>query len=632
MMERLREGANSLTVKIILSLIIFSFVFAGVGGYLTDGSKSPIVKIGDQNISHNQFEQAYKNEHAQMQTQAGDVFTTLLSDPDYLAQFRSDVLNRMVNKVLLDQQADALGLRVSDEQIKQTIRSMPAFHATVNNFDNDFYLATLKHNHLTPDQFAKYVRQDLVREQLIHGLQNSAFVLKNELTSLYKLERQTRSVRTLSLSPDDFAAKAHITAEQEQDYYQQNPAKFIRPKQFKISYVELSGDSIANLMNVTERDAKEYYDANLALYSTLEKRKVSHIMIQGDDNTAKIKAEVVLAELNAGADFAELARMRSYDTFSAKQGGQLDWFETGVMDFAFEEAAFSLVKKGDISGVVKSSFGYHIIKLNDIKASGTEPFETVRDQIIVQLKQQYAADKFFALSNDLTEKAFEMPDNLDEAASAINSTVQQTDFISLSDLNGTLAHPKVQKALQLSEKHDDGLNSDIIELSPEHIIVVRIDDTQPELVLSFDDAQPQVISLLKRQIGEKEVHALAKNLVDELRVGNNTNLNALGYVFSDATDVGRMSSDREVVELAFTLPAPTGDTSEYGITRSLNGNLIIVALDSVKEPKATDISLASQMANRISHAFASSELMATINQLKQNTKITYPLKTTEQYL
>ncbi|MGF1766017.1 peptidylprolyl isomerase [Enterovibrio makurazakiensis] len=629
MMERLREGVNSIAVKIILSLIIFSFAFAGVGGYLAGGTEAPAAKVGDLEISRSQFEQAYQNERAQMQSQAGEFFSTLLSDPSYLAQFRRSVLDRMVDQSLLDQEADRLGLRVSDVQIKQSIRDMQAFSSN-GVFNNDLYLSALRRNGLSPDQFAEYVRQDMVREQLVNALLSSEFALEDELEALYKLEGQTRTVRTLTLPLADFADKADITAEQKTAYYEQNPNQFVRPEQFKLSYVELTGAGVADVADITDEEAKTYYEANIASYGTSEQRKVSHIMIQGDDSAAKEKAQEVLAELNAGADFAELAKTRSDDTFSAEQGGQLDWFDKGVMDPAFEEAAFALVNTGDVTDVVQSDFGFHIIKLDEVKPSDAKPFAEVRDEIIARLKQQHAAEKFYALSNELAEKAFEMPDNLDEAAASSNAQVTKTDFVALNELSGSLANPSVVQALQSPEVREDGLNSDIIEIAPEHVIVVRVDDVRPETVLPFEEVETQVTALLKRQEGEKAASALADTLLSELNDGNDAGVNASGYAFSDVSELARMSPEREVVELVFTLPAPAAETSEYGLTRSVNGDVLIVALDGVKDPETESISLESQMADRVARSTANADLTALISELKANTEVTYSLNTAEQ--
>lgn len=625
MMERLREGVNSIAVKIILGLIIFSFVFAGVGGYLASGSVQPAATVGNEEISRNQFEQAYQNERALMQAQAGDFFSQLLSDPNYLAQFRFNVLERMVNQSLLDQEAQNLGLRVSDDQIKQTIREMPAFRGATGLFDNDLYLASLRRNGLTPDQFADYVRQDLVREQFVNALISSEFALKGELEALHKLEGQTRTVRTLTLPLADFAEKADITAEQKTAYYEQNPAEFVRPEQFKIAYVELSGEGIADVADVTEDEAKAYYEANKASYGTAEQRKVSHIMIQGDDNAAKEKAEAVLSELNAGADFAELAKTRSDDTFSAEQGGQLDWFDKGVMDPAFEEAAFALNNKGDITGVVQSDFGFHIIKLDDVKPSDAKPFAQVRDDIMAQLKQQHAVEKFHALSNELAEKAFEMPDNLEDAANAVNAKVERTAFVSLQELEGVLANPQVVQALQLPEVRDDGLNSELIEIAPEHVVVVRVDEVRPETVLPFDEVEAQVTEQLKRQKGEEAAEALANTLVAELSQGNDAGLKASGYAFGDETELTRVSPEREVVDLAFTMAAPADGKAQYGMTRAVSGDVLVVALDAVKEPETESISLDSQLAERVIRATANLDLESVIAQLKENTNVVYSL-------
>ncbi|OEE58798.1 peptidylprolyl isomerase [Enterovibrio norvegicus FF-454] len=629
MMERLREGVNSIGVKIILSLIIFSFAFAGVGGYLAGGTEVPAAKVGDLEISRSQFEQAYQNERAQMQSQAGDFFSTMLSDPNYLAQFRRNVLDRMVNQSLLDQEADRLGLRVSDVQVKQSIREMPAFS---NNgiFNNDLYLAALRRNGLSPDQFAEYVRQDMVREQLVNALVSSEFALEDELESLYKLEGQTRMVRTLTLPLSDFSDKAEITDEQKKAYYEQNPSQFVRPEQFKLSYVELTGSGVADVADVTEEEAEAYYDANIAAYGTSEQRKVSHIMIQGDDDAANEKAQAVLAELNAGADFAELAKTRSDDTFSAEQGGQLDWFDKGVMDPAFEDASFALVNTGDVTDVVQSDFGFHIIKLDEIKPSDAKPFADVRDEIIAQLKLQHAAEKFYALSNELAEKAFEMPDNLDDAAEAVNATVNKTDFIALNELSGALANPAVVQALQTPEVREDGLNSDIIEIAPEHVLVLRVDDVRPEAVRPYEDVEAQVTAMLKRQDGEKAADALANTLLAELNADNDAGVNASGYAFGAESEVSRVSPEREVVELVFTMPTPAADASEYGLTRAVNGDVLIVALDSVKEPATEEISLQSQMAERVARTTANADLNALIAQLKQKTEVTYSLDTAEQ--
>ncbi len=621
MMERLRAGANSLVVKIILGLIILSFVFAGVGGYIAGGTVTPAAEVGDVEISQSQFEQAFQNERQQMQAQAGEFFSALLNDPNYLAQFRRNVLDRMINNALLDQHAEDVGLRVSDEQIKSAIREMGAFNSN-GIFNNDQYLASLRRIGLTPEQFAEYVRQDIEREHLVNALQESEFVLNGELETLYRLEDQTRTVRTLNIPVSTFTETAAVTAEAQKAYYDENPSQFMRPEQFKISYLELSGDLLTDRTDVSEDEARKYYQDNIGNYGTTEKRKVSHIMIEGDDAEAKAKAEAIIAKLAKGADFAETAKTDSDDTFSAEQGGSLDWFDKGVMDPAFEEAAYKITDIGELSEVVKSEFGYHIIKLDEIKAADVKPYEVVSADIIKQLKQQNAAEQFYELSTKMAEKAFEMPDNLDDAANEINTKVSSTDFVALSELSGVLANPAVVQAIQSPEVKDDALNSELIEIAPEHVVLVRVDESRPQELLPFDDVKEKVTATLKRQAGEKAAEELSNTLLTQLNEGNTEAFEQSGYVFDEAKMLLRSAPEREVAQLAFTMPSPKDEKSTFASTRQMNGDFLIVALDEVKEPEIQKEKL-SQLSLDAQSTIANTDIASVLSHLKEMISVTY---------
>ncbi|MGF1737254.1 peptidylprolyl isomerase [Photobacterium satsumensis] len=621
MMERMREGASSIWVKLILGLIIFSFVFAGVGSYLAGGSEQVAAKVDDREISQREFEMAYQNERNRMQAQLGDYFSTLMGDPAYVQQFRRSVLDRMVNDLLIEQRANELGLRISDQQVTQVILSMPEFQRD-GAFDNEQYNALLRRSGLTPDMFAESMRTDLLRQQLLLAIQGSDFALGNEVAALTKLERQEREIRTLTLDVAEFTNKAEVTDEEALAYYEQNPQQFTRPDQVKAAYIELSGTNLKETLSVSEDDAKANYDENQNKYGTAEQRQASHILVQGKGSEAKTKAEDLLAELNSGADFAELAKTSSDDTFSGKDGGKLDWFERGVMDPAFEEAAFAL-NKGEISGVVESDFGYHIIKLDDIKEPKVKPFTEVRDEILAELREQRAAEAFYDLQTQLAEKAFELPDSLEDAAEAVNATVQTTDFISQSDAPGVLANPAVQQALNSPEVREDGLNSDIIEIGPEHVVVVRVDDSRPEMVLPFDEVSAKVKQQLSVIKGEEAANAKADELVAALRDGNTEVLADEGLSFSESETINRMGSDRQIAQVAFGLAKPAADMSVYGVTRDMAGNMLIIALDKVLEADVDGVD--QQMAQQLEQMHAQQDVMATLDVLRNAAKVSYPV-------
>ncbi|MGF1701423.1 peptidylprolyl isomerase [Photobacterium makurazakiensis] len=621
MMERMREGASSIWVKIILGLIIFSFVFAGVGSYLAGGGQQVAATVDGREISQRDFDMAYQNERNRMQSQLGDYFSSLMGDPAYVQQFRRSVLDRMVNDVLIEQRAQELGLRISDEQIRTAIVSMPEFQRD-GRFDNDTYNSLLRRSGMTPDQFAESMRTDMLRQQFLLAIQGSDFALSSELTALTKLEQQQRAIRTLTLNIDSFTQKAEVTDEEALAFYEQNPLRYTRPDQVKAAYIELSGKGLTTSLDVTEDDAKAYFDENQNKYGTAEQRQASHILVQGTDSDAKAKAEALLAELNAGADFAELAQTSSDDTFSGKDGGKLGWFERGVMDPAFEDAAFAL-NKGDVSEVVQSDFGFHIIKMDDIKAPKVKPFADVRDEITAELREQRAVEAFYDLQNQLAETAFEMPDSLDDAAEAINGTVQTTDFFSQSDAPELLASPAVLQALFSAEVREDGLNSDVIEIAPEHVIVVRVDDYRDEMILPFDEVSALVKEQLAQQKGEEQAQAKADEILASLRDGNAEILETEGLAFSDVETISRAGADRMVAQVAFGLAKPDEGQSVFGVTRDASGDMLIIALDNVIEADVAPVATDSQLATQLEQMNAQQDVMATLDELRNTAEVSY---------
>lgn len=622
MMERMREGASSIWVKIILGLIIFSFIFAGVGSYLAGSGEQVAATIDDRKISQREFEQAYQNERNRMQSQLGDYFNTLMGDPAYVQQFRRSVLDRLVNDILVEERANALGMRISDGQVREAIVAMPEFQRE-GQFDNELYNSLLRRAGFTADRFAETIRTDMLRQQLLGALQGSDFALNYELTALAKLEQQQRVVRHLTLDIAAFENNVEISDEEVKSYYEQNPALFTRPAQVKAAYIELSGEGLKETLNVTEAEAKAYYDEHRSKYATAEQRQASHILIQGDSDEAKAKAEGLLAQLKQGDDFAELAKTESDDTFSGKDGGQLDWFERGVMDPAFEEAAFAL-EPGEISELVQSSFGFHIIQLDAIKASEVKPFAAVRDEIIADLREQGAAEAFYDLQTQLAETAFEMPDSLEDAANAVDAKVQYTDFFARDEAPGVLATPAVLQALYSPEVREDGLNSELIEIGPEHVIVVRVEDARDEVLLPFADVAETARQQLAAQKGEQAAQSKADEVIAALREGNTAILEQEDLHFSDAQTIDRAGENPVLSRVAFGLAKPEGELPVYGMTRDAEGNVMIIALDEVVEADVASVASDGQMASQVEQMNAQRDIMATLEVLRTTADVSYP--------
>lgn len=614
MMDRLREGVNSIAVKIILGLIILSFVFAGVGSYITGGGNNAAAKVGNTEIGRGEFEQAYQNERNRMQSQLGDYFSQMLADPAYVESFRKSVLDRMINDVLLEQQAESLGLRISDSQIRTMILEMPQFQ-TAGQFDQEVYQAALRRAGFSPESFAEYMRRDLMRNQLVTALQGSEFVLQGEIDTQSKLIAQTRDIRTVTLSVAELAKSVELTEEEISEYYQQNPLAYTRPEQAKVSYIELSAEALKGQIQVSDEQAEQYYQEHLDKYSTEEQRKVSHILVQGDDEA---KAQAILDELNAGADFAALAEEKSDDFGSADVGGDLGWIERDVMDPAFEDAAFALENVGDTTGLVKSEFGYHIIKLDELQASKAQPFSEVAAEIKQELLDQEAVDQFYELQTELEKVAFEYPDSLDDSAEAINAKIQTTDFVSQIDAPELLKTPAVMQAILSPEVKEDGLNSEVIEVAPEHVIVVRVEETRDETVLPLEEVQDQVVAALSAVKAEQQAIELGVSLVNELKAGNEAVLAENNLTFSELEIIDRSSP---LASSVFAFAKPEADQPVFGQAKDQNGNIVVVELSKV----TADINPAysTQIGAQLERVGNQQDLTNVLNVLRKNADVEY---------
>ncbi|TKE96900.1 peptidylprolyl isomerase [Vibrio kanaloae] len=614
MMDRLREGVNSIAVKIILGLIILSFVFAGVGSYITGGGNNAAAKVGSTEIARGEFEQAYQNERNRMQSQLGDYFSQMLADPAYVESFRKSVLDRMINDVLLEQQAESLGLRISDSQIRTMILEMPQFQ-TAGQFDQEVYQAALRRAGFSAESFAEYMRRDLMRNQLVTALQGSEFVLQGEIDTQSKLIAQTRDIRTVTLSVADLAKDIELTDEQIEQYYQENPAAYTRPEQAKVSYIELSAETLKSQLEVSDEEAQKYYQEHLDKYSTEEQRKVSHILVQGDDEA---KAQSILDELSAGADFATLAEEKSDDFGSADVGGDLGWIERDVMDPAFEDAAFALETIGDITGLVKSDFGYHIIKLDELKASQAQSYQEVAAEIKQELIDQHAVDQFYEKQTELEKVAFEFPDSLDDSAEAINAKITTTGFISQVDAPELLMTPAVMQAILSPEVKEDGLNSEVIEVAPEHVIVVRVEETRDETVLPLAEVKEQVVAALSAVQAEQQAIELGVSLVNELKQGNEAVLADNNLEFTELETIDRNSP---LASSVFTFAKPEDGQSVFGQSKDQDGNIVVVELSKVTAE--INPAYSTQIGDQLERVGNQQDLTNVLNVLRKNADVEY---------
>ena len=626
MLENIREGSQGWVAKSILGLVILTFALAGIGSY-TNSVDSSVADVNGEKISQDAFNKAYQAHRNRMAQQFGDMFETLSADENYMANFRNGVLDNLINEKLIDQSTVNMSIRVSDDRIKTTIREMTEFQVD-GVFDNNRYLALINQaGFYQSSDFRDYLRVEMTRRQLTQAVLASEFNLPYQEKLMNALQDQKRNVRFAMIKAEQFKAGIELTDDEINQYYLANQARFENQEKVKLNYITLDVTDIAKTVEVTDADVKAYYEENMASFRKDEQRRVAHILIEFNDDeaAAKSKIEALLVRINAGEDFATIAKESSEDTFSGENGGDLDWIERGAMGDAFDEGAFALTEVNSVSDVVQTDFGFHLIKLTDLKAEQVQVFDDVKDELQAKVSNEKAQDKFFELQQEMARLSFESPDSLDEAADAINAKVVTTDWLSKFGNVAPFNNPKAIEAAFSDLVLQENLNSDIIEVSDTLSIVIRLEEYQPAEVKPLTEVSAQISESLIAQKSTEKAQTTADSLLVSFKAGNDIvdQLTAINAEFVEKTDVARSGSDLDVSlsREAFKLPHPTeGMISATTVTLN-NGDLALLEVQSVI---ASDVEkdVDPRMAQQQTQQLAQSAYQSFVEALKVDAEIT----------
>jgi peptidyl-prolyl cis-trans isomerase D len=624
MLENIRESSQGMAAKIILGLVILTFALAGIGSY-TNSTDTSVADVNGEKISLQDFNKAYQAQRNNMQQQYGEMFETLAADQTYMANFRNGVVDSLINQRLVDQNSANLAIRVSDDRIKKTILTMPEFQVD-GVFDNNRYLALINQaGFYQSSDFRDYLRLEMSRRQLTQALVLSEFSLPYQSTMIAELQNQTRDIRFASIGLEQFKSSVEITDEEINNFYQENQERFLNQEKVKVNYITLNVEDIAKNIVVSDDDVKAFYEENINDFGDEEQRRISHILIEvdADEDAAKAQAESILTQINAGGDFAELAKQYSSDTFSGENGGDLDWLERGSMDEVFDEQAFALAEIGDVSNVVQTEYGFHLIKLTDLKPAVVQPLTEVFDDLKIRISKQKAQEEFYVLQQEMARLSFEFPDSLDDAAEAVNTQVKTSEWLSRNNNTGVFSNVRAIDAAFSDLVLNEQLNSDVIEVSDSLAIVVRLNEYQAANVKPL----AEVTEAIKYNLVAEKAKTEAQNVMDELLVEMQSGaditakLVEYGTAFETKADVVRYSPEvaPAIVEKAFTLPHPVEGTVSAGLSDLANGDFVLVEVQAVKNMEAK---LSSDIENQQVNQLAQSAYLAYVESLKEGASIT----------
>ena len=499
---------NKRIVQIFLALISLPFAFFGVESYVRNaGTGDNVAKIGDVKITPQQFQQALRDQQERLRAQMGGEFDPKMFD-NPLA--RKAILDDLVDQRLLMLEASKKRMFAGDEAIRQTIAGIDAFKID-GKFSTERYEAALRSQGMTPAGFEAQLRQDLTLQQLAGGVAQSGIISRSVSGRVLALQTEKREVQEYRLDLGRYLDQVKLADDAARKFYDGNASQFQTPEQAQAEYVVLSMDSIGAQLSVTDAEVKAWYDGHKERFQQAEERRASHILIAAEKlgkDKAKARAEALLQEVGkAPASFAELAKKNSDDPGSAAKGGDLGFFGRGMMVKPFEEATFRL-KEGEISGVVESDFGFHIIKLTGIHAAKEKPLAEVRGEIEAELKKTAASRKFAEAAETFSNMVYEQADSLQPVAEKFKLTVQKSGWLGRqpNPANGPLASEKLLSALFSDDSVKNKRNTEAVETAANTLVAARIVDYKPATLQPFESVQASIDTLLKRQ----EAQAMAK--------------------------------------------------------------------------------------------------------------------------
>lgn len=515
----------------MLALIFPSFVFFGIQGYnrFVEGDNA-VARIAGKPVSAQELEAAQRERMEQLRQMFGDNFDAKLFDTPAA---RAATLDALLSERALALEAATEHVFVSEERLREVIASVPAFQQD-GKFDYERYKTLLAAQALSELAFEQRVRDDLVRQTLLQAAADSTFFPKTVAERLLRIGEEQREVRELRFLPEDFAGRAEVTEEAIAAYYEANRREFETPESVKAEYVVLTLDDVAAQIAAPEADLKAYYEQNKAAYGQPEQRRASHILLTAgeagtaqDKAGARKKAEELLAQLRKNPnDFAKLAREFSKDPGSAAKGGDLGFFGRDMMVKPFEDAAFKL-KPGEISDVVETDFGFHIIRVDEVKPATYKPFEAVRADIEREYRRQQAQKKFAEAAEQFTNTVYEQSDSLKPVADKLKLSIQTVDALTRAGVPAKpgvpqIFTPRLVQALFSDDALKNKRNTEAIEVTPNALAAARVVEHRPAALRPLAEVRDQIrarvqqreAARLAREAGAAKLEALRKSPSD----------------------------------------------------------------------------------------------------------------------
>ncbi|MBA4061386.1 MAG: peptidylprolyl isomerase [Verminephrobacter sp.] len=625
MFEAIRKHSK-IVMFLLFLLVIPSFVLVGIdSNYFSE--KSPVVaRVDGHKITQADWDNAHREETDRIRAQSPNVDPKQLDTP----QARYATLERLVRDRVFAAAAQSSHLITSDARLARALQDIPAIAALKRpdgSLDAEAYRSLVGAQGLTPEGFEANVRRELSVSQVMGGVMSTAFATDAAAKLAFDSLYQRREIQVARFNASDYAKQVNPTDADIEAFYKANAQRFQQQEQAAVEYVVLDLDSVRSGIRVNEDDLRTYYKENLTRLAAKEERRASHILINAakdasaaDRDQAKARAQELLAQVRKSpASFAEVAKKSSQDSGSAPAGGDLNFFGRGAMVKPFEDAVFAM-KKGEISDVVESDFGYHIILLTDIKTPRQPSFEELRPSLEAELKQQQAQRKFAEVAEAFTNSVYEQPDSLKPVADSLKLKIQTAEGVTRvpgPGASGPLANPKFLEALFANDSVEGKRNTSAIEIGPSQLVAGRISTYTPTRTLPLQEVSDRARLLL---IAEKSAELARKDAEAKKAAWTGNAAPAAGL--APAVVVSRDQTQnlpRAVVDAALRA-SPDNLPAWVSADLGSQGTAVVKVLRIIPR-EGTDAQQAAQQRQQLQQWWTTAEGFAYYEMLKERFKV-----------
>lgn len=595
---------------IAMIFIIPSFVVTGIYSYnrMSD-SENDLATVGDTSITMMDFDNAKRQYLDNFRRQMGQSFKPNMLDT---AEARASILAALISDRAISLEIASEYMNVGEADAINLVKQAPAFQRD-GKFSTEAYQQFLNSMGKSDEQFVLELRRDLTRQMLLSAVSQTTQASNTVAQRIHDLLTEERTIRTFEIKPTAFLKSVSVTDAETQSYYDQNKSLFAVPESVDIEYVVLSPESYKNI-KASEDDIKTFYEQNLQRFSTPEERRASHILIavnnEKTDADAKKEADEIYKQLQADpSKFAQLAKSKSADPGSARQGGDLGFFQKGMMVPEFDNAVFS-GKKGDLVAPVKTQFGYHIIKIVDVKAAQAKPLKEVRGEIEALYQQQAAIRAFAEDAENFSNMVYEQSESLQPVAERFGLKIQTVKNVT-RDFEDQLINPNVIEALYGFDVLEDKRNSNAIEVASNTLLSARVTAHHKQTVKTFDEVKGDIVATLKNQKATEAARAQGSADIAKL-----LDKKSASVKFGDKTVISRERPGAYAYEVVTAALRPEANKlPTYTGVQTQDGSYFVIEVQSSKKIEASPEQLAMRKAE-LAQLYSNPEQAAFISGLE----------------